>query len=70
MATHANADSDMSIVYFSLTINDKKKTIKAERLSDPNKRKDIYFTKIVVGLFFERSYVFSKFFNIFLTVQT
>ena len=28
--THAGADSDMSIVYFSLTINDKNKIIKAE----------------------------------------
>ena len=31
MATHAGADSDMSIVYFSLTINDKKKIRKAEK---------------------------------------
>ena len=30
MVTHAGADSDMSVVYFSLTINDKNKTIKAE----------------------------------------
>ena len=31
MATHPGADSDMSIVYFSMTINDKKKIIKAEK---------------------------------------
>jgi len=30
MVTHAGSDSDMSVVYFSLTINDKNKTIKAE----------------------------------------
>ena len=29
MAIHVGADSDMSIVYFSLSINDKKKIIKA-----------------------------------------
>ena len=31
MATHAGADRDMSIVYFSLKINDKKKIIKAKK---------------------------------------
>ena len=31
MATHASADSDMSIVYFSLTINNKKKIIKTKK---------------------------------------
>ena len=31
MATHASDNSDMSIVYFSLTINVKKKIIKAEK---------------------------------------
>jgi len=29
--THAGADSDMSIIYFSLTINYKNKIIKAEK---------------------------------------
>ena len=31
MVTHASADSDISIVYISTTINDKKKIIKAEK---------------------------------------
>ena len=31
MVTHAGADSDMPIVYFSLKINDKQKIIKAEK---------------------------------------
>ena len=31
MATHASPDSDMSIVYFSLMIKDKKKIIKAKK---------------------------------------
>ena len=30
MVTHAGSDSDKSVVYFSLTINDKNKIIKAE----------------------------------------
>jgi hypothetical protein len=42
MVTHAGADSDMTIVYFSLMINNKKEIIKVkkasllERLSNPN----------------------------------
>jgi len=31
MVTHASADSDMSIAYFSQTINEKKEIIKAEK---------------------------------------
>jgi len=46
MVTHAGADSNMSIAYFSLTINDKKKIIKAE--------------KNYCRVFFDRPYIFCK----------
>ena len=60
MATHAGADSDVSIVYISLTINDKKKIIKAEKLLD-RQRKDMLYKRVSCFIF-DRPYVFSELF--------
>jgi len=50
MATHAGADSDMSIVYFSLTIHNRKKIIKtiAEMIKSQLK-KGYVLVNMVVG---------------------
>jgi len=49
MATHAGANSDMSIVYFLLMINDKKKILKTEKEQN-------YWSKFSVKQVFQKQW--------------
>ena len=67
MVTHAGSDSDMSVVYFSLTINDKNKIIKAETsktIGEIGKSQltERYVIQNIVVCFFDRPNVFSELF--------
>ena len=65
--THAGSDSDKSVVYFSLTINDKNKIIKAETsktIGEIGKSQltECYVIQNIVVCFFDRPNVFSELF--------
>ena len=60
MATHASADSDMSIVYFSLTINNK--IIKAPKKNIGEIVKSQLTKVYVIQNIFDQPCVFSEFF--------
>jgi len=63
MVTHAGADSDMSIVYFSLTIKDKKKIIKSKKNQTVGEIVKSQLTKVyVIQNIFDQPCVFSEFF--------
>ena len=67
MVTHAGSDSDKSVVYFSLTINDKNKIIKAETsktIGEIGKSQltERYVIQNIVVFFFDRPNVFSELF--------
>ena len=67
MVTHAGSDSDKSVVYFSLTINDKNKIIKAETsktIGEIGKSQltERYVIQNIAVFFFDRPNVFSELF--------